>query len=156
MVLDWHTRGAIQVWGGDLVQHCGRTETSIRSSGTNLTDLKTAWWYYGQNLDVRSGQTWDALMHCLMVEGRAIVLQGDYGVFTVGDSCQPDFVDNHAISVYPYQVDGRVMVGDPLCQKFRGVPIAHLQAYAEAFGAAVYGAQSPQPILFAVSRPWTP
>lgn len=155
MVLDWHTRGAIQVWGGDLVQWCGRSEASIRNSGTNLGDVRVAWLHWNQHLDIRSGQTWADLYQCLL-EGRAVILQGDYGVFNLAVRCQDNFEGNHAISVYPYKISDRLLVGDPLCSGFHGVKISDLQDYAETLGAAVYGTHSPQPILFAVSRPWTP
>lgn len=155
MVLDWHTRGAIQVWGGELVQHCGRSVDSIIGSGTNLGDLKTAWAYYGQYLDIRSGGTWTDLIACLS-EGRAVVIQGDYGYLPDTEKCQVTFEGNHAISLYPYAYSGRILTGDPLCNAFKGRKETSLQTYAEALGAAVYGTHSPQPILFAVSRPWTP
>ena len=29
MVLEWHTRGAISVWGGQLIPWCGKTEAQI-------------------------------------------------------------------------------------------------------------------------------
>jgi len=156
MVLDWHTRGALQLWGGDLVQHCGRSISSIlESGGTNLGDLQQAWAYYGQYLSIRSGETWADLLDCL-AEGRAVVLQGDYDQFTLNERCQTSLVSNHAISVYPYQSDGRLLVGDPICHDFKGFKETSLIAYAEDLGVQVYGVTSPQKILFAVSRRWTP
>lgn len=155
MVLDWHTRGAVKVWGGELIPWSGRTEASIRATGSNLTDVQRAWRHWGQYLDIRSGQTWADLVACL-TEGRAVILQGDYGAFSLAERCQDNFEENHAISVYPYQVSDRILVGDPLCHTFLGVRAASLQSYAETLGAVVYGATSPQRILFAVSRPWTP
>lgn len=155
MVLDWHTRGAVKVWGGELIPWTGRSEASIYGSGSNLGDAQQAWMHWGQHLDIRSGQTWNDLMEALS-EGRAVILQGDYGEFSLNERCQDDFVDNHAISVYPYQQSGRLLVGDPICHDFKGFLESSLQAYAEALGQAVYGTTSPQKILFAVSRPWAP
>ena len=161
MVLDWHTRGAIQVWGGELIPWCGKSEEAIAGlvsgvpAGTGLDNARLAWAHWAQVLDVRSGQTWDDLMVALG-QGRAIILEGDYGLFPAGESCQPGFVDNHSISLYPYLQGGRIMVGDPICTTFKGRKISTLQAYAEAYGASIFGTQSPQPIFFAVSRPWTP
>lgn len=155
MVLDWHTRGAVKVWGGELIPWCGRTESQIVGVGTNLSNAAQAWTHWGQILDIRSGQTWSDLMACLS-EGRAVVLQGDYGEFSLAERCQDNFVDNHAISVYPYQNADRLLVGDPICLDFKGFMESSLQAYAEALGAATFGVMSPQKILFAVSRPWTP
>ncbi|HET7713728.1 MAG TPA: hypothetical protein VFK94_05640, partial [Patescibacteria group bacterium] len=155
MVLDWHTRGAISVWGGELIPWCGKTEAQIAASGSNLDNARQAWLHWSQYLEVRSGGSWANLMTALS-EGRAVILQGDYGVFTNAIKCQANFEDNHAISVYPYQIADRLLVGDPLCSNFYGVPISALQDYAETLGAAVYGVTSPQKILFAVSRPWVP
>lgn len=146
MVLDWHTRGAISIWGGELIPWCGRSPSDIAAHGTNLGNVKQAWRHFGQTLDVRSGGGWSGVMAAL-AEGRAVILQGDYGEFPLSVRCQRNFEDNHAISVYPYQVGDRLLVGDPLCSTFHGVKISTLQAYAEALSPGV---------LFAVSRPWTP
>lgn len=156
MVLDWHTRGAVKVWGGELIPWCGRTEAEILAhGGTNLGNARQAWLHWGQHLDVRSGETWDDLMACL-AQGRAVILQGDYGIFNLAERCQDSFVGGHAISIYPYQTSNRLLVGDPICHNFKSFKISSLQAYAEAFGVEVFGVTSPQKILFAVSRPWVP
>lgn len=162
MVLEWHTRGAVAVWGGELIPYCGKTEFEISGGtghpGTSLDNARKAWLHWSQILDVRSGQTWSDLIFALQ-QGRAVILQGDYGVFTNAVKCQDNFEDNHAISVYPYQVGDYLLVGDPLCSDFHGVKISALRAYAEALGVAVFGAASPpseQKILFAVSRTWSP
>lgn len=148
MVLDWHTRGAVSVWGGELIPYCGKTEAQIRGTGSNLGNARRAWLHWNQNLSVRSGQTFDDMLACL-AEGRAVILQGDYGVFNLAERCQDSFEGNHAISVYPYQVGDRILVGDPLCSDFRGIRVSTLRAYAEALTGG-------SGILFAVSRPWTP
>lgn len=159
MVLDWQTRGAVSVWGGELIPWCGKSEADIRgasgSAGTSLGNVRQAWLHYGQNLLIHSGGTFASMMQAL-AEGRAVILQGDYGVLNLAERCQDNFEGNHAMSVYPYQVGDRLLRGDPLCSGFNEIRISTLQAYAEAFGRAVFGVSSPQKILFAVSRPWTP
>lgn len=155
MVLSWHTRGAIDVWGGEFIPWTGRSEASIWASGTSLVDLHNAWLHYGQWLEVRSGQTWAHFLAAI-TEGRAVVLQGDYGEFTLAERCQDDFEEGHAVAVFPYVAGTTLLVGDPLCPGYTGLEIDSLQAYAEALGVAVYGVTTPQKILFAVSRPWVP
>lgn len=153
MVLEWHTRGAIAVWGGELIPYCGKTEAQIAATGSNLTNADEAWAHYGQDLSVRSGQTFDDFLACL-AQGRAAILQGDYSVLTNAEKCQDSFDGFHAISAYPYMVSDRILVGDPLCSNFTGLRVATLRAYAEALGVAEFGVTSPQKILFAVSRTW--
>lgn len=155
MVLDWHTRGAISVWGGQLIPWCGKTEAQIAATGSNLGNARQAWLHYSQTLDNRSGQTWNDFIACL-TEGRAAILQGDYGVLANSEKCQISFEDNHAVAVFPYEVSGLLLTGDPLCRGYHGRARTSLKAYAEAFGVMVYGVTSPQKILFAVSRPWVP
>lgn len=155
MVLDWHTRGAVSVWGGELIPFSGRTEASIVGNGTNLGDVRQAWSHYGQNLEIRSGGTWSSFLQAIS-QGRAVILQGDYGEFTLAERCQDSLVTGHAAAVFPYQSADRLLVGDPVCGGYKAYKISSLQAYAEALGVAVYGVTSPQKILFAVSRPWVP
>lgn len=155
MLLDWHTRGAVQVWGGELIPYTGRSEASIYGSGANLGDLRQAWLHWNQTLSVRSGQTFADLLIALH-EGRGAVLQGDYDQFDLAERCQDTFLGDHAILLLPYENSGRILCGDPLCTTFHGIRESTLQRYAEDFGAAILGASSPQRILFAVSRPWTP
>jgi hypothetical protein len=87
-------------------------------------------------------------------EGRAVILQGDYGELPSYVSCQVGFEDNHAVVLLPFISSGRIMVGDPLCTTWHGWEEEDLQAYAEGLGVQVYGITSPQKILFAVSSPW--
>lgn len=155
MLLDWHTRGAVQVWGGELIPWTGSPASSIYGSGANLDELRRSWLHWNQNLSVRSGQTWNDLINCLE-EGRGAVIQGDYDEFNLAERCQNDFLGDHAILMLPYQQADRILCGDPLCNDFRGIARSTLQAYVENFGRAVFGVTSPQRILFAVSRPWTP
>lgn len=155
MVLDWHTRGAVQVWGGELIPWVPGGEGGIYGSGASLSDARAAWAHYGQTLSVRSGQTWNDLLQCLS-DGRAVILQGDYEEFNLAERCQDSFLGDHAIAVFPYSSGTKILCGDPLCNGYRGIEASTLKDYAENFGRAVFGTSSPQPILFAVSRPWTP
>jgi len=157
MALDWQTRGATQVWGGELIPWCGKSEADIGgasgSPGTSLDNVRQAWRHWNQVLGVRSGQTWAQVLSALG-EGRAVILQGDYGELPTYVKCQANFEDNHAIILLPSQVSGRIIVGDPLCTTWHGWDVADLQTYAEEFGEQVFGVTSPQKILFAVSSPW--
>jgi hypothetical protein len=154
MALDWHTRGAVQVWGGELIPWCGRTEAEIIAApGTNLGNAAQAWTHWGQYLSIRSGQTFDNLLAALR-EGRAIVLAGDYDQFSLAERCQDSFLGNHGILVLPYYSDGRWVVGDPLCSNFKTIAETSLKDYAEDFGIQVYGATYPQKIAFAATRAW--
>lgn len=153
MALDWQTRGAVQVWGGELIPWSGKTEAEIYGSGSNLGDVRKAWTHWNQSLSVRSGQTWTHLMAALG-EGRAVILQGDYGELPSYVSCQSGFEANHAVLLLPVQESGRILIGDPLCTTWHGWDVADTQAYAEAFGVQVYGVTVPQKILFAVTSPW--
>lgn len=148
MLLDWQTRGAVQVWGGDLIPYCGKTASELLAQGSNLGNVQQAWRHWSQYLDNRTGSTYAAMIACLQ-EGRALILQGDYGIFNLAERCQDSFTGGHAVTVYPYQKDGYILVGDPLCSGFHGIKSTSLQAYAEAFSGG-------SGIFFAVSRPWTP
>lgn len=158
MALDWHTRNAVQVWGGELIPWCGKSEAEIiygPDQGTSLSNAAQAWLHWGQYLESRSGQTWNDLLDCLD-QGRAVILQGDYGEFSSAEKCS-GFSGNHAILVLPDKTTGTedyYAVGDPLCSAFKGIAMTSLRAYAEVFGAAVRGSSSPQQIMFAVTRPW--
>jgi len=154
MVLNWHTRGAVDVWGGELIPWCGKSEAAINGQGANLTNMKQAWQHWNQHLELRGGQYFSDLIVALS-EGRAVILDGIYAVLPNDETCS-GFSGSHGISVYPYQVGDRLLVGDPLCHDFKGIKRSSLQAYAEAFGEDIYGIHSPQPIYFAVSGPWVP
>lgn len=153
MVLDWHTHGGVQVWGGELVPWCGRSEDVIRANGTSLVNAQQAWAHWGQYLDIRAGEDWTRLV-AYLAQGRAVILGGEY--IDLGIYRCDDFTGGHAIAVLPYtNASGSMMTGDPLCGGFHFIPPGVLQAFAEAQGVAFYGVRSPQPIYFAVSRPWT-
>lgn len=137
MVLDYHTRGSLQLWGGELERHQNQ-----HTGGTDLNDLALAWSYYHQVLTIQSGFGWVAVKKAL-AEGRAVVLQGDYDRFTGANSCQKGFGDPHAIALIPSDT-AWALVGDPLCKAFKVIPETTVRAYAEKLNSRVY---------FAVSRP---
>lgn len=135
MALDYHTRGQIQVWGGDLEKH-----QNDHVGGTDLNDLKIAWAYYGQVMTPGTGG-WAGVTSAL-AQGKAVVLAGDYDQLT-NYSCQLGFDDDHAIVLIP-STDNQYgfVVGDPLCRNFKTIPASVIKAYAEKFSASVYFATS--------------
>lgn len=72
MALDFHTRGAKRLWGGDMRHHQGDL-----SGGTDLGDLAQAWSHVGSgfHLTILSGQGWDTLIK-YHDAGHGIVCQG--------------------------------------------------------------------------------
>ncbi len=144
MALDYHTRGAVQPWGGQLEKLQDDHE-----GGTDLYDLATAWRRYGLALDppqdytleIRSGKGW-ANLKAALAEGRFVVLQGDYDRFTGAASCQAGFVDPHAIGLAP-TTTAWALVADPLCPGYKVIDEGTVRAYAEKFYSGV---------RFAVSR----
>lgn len=148
MMLDFHTQGKVQKWGGELRKLSGDT-----SGGTNLDNLKTAWTKLGYTFIDRRGSTWAQVLADLK-NGRGVVLQGDYDVLLGSHSCQSSFDGDHAVYANPeINADG-IVVGDPLCGAFKRIPVSVLKAYTEKLGRRVYGTTSPQKILFGVSRAW--
>lgn len=137
MVLDYHTLGGLQLWGGELERHQNQ-----HTGGTDLNDLALAWAYYGQVLTIQSGYGWAGVRRALG-EGRAVVLQGDYDRFTGANSCQKGFADPHAIALLPSDTAWAI-VGDPLCSGFKVIAEGTVRAYAEKLAPRVH---------FAVSRP---
>jgi hypothetical protein len=158
MALDWQTRGAVQVWGGELVPWCGRSTAEIQGlsgpdEGTTLNNLAQAWSHWNQYLEIRTGESWNDLVACLN-QGRVVILDGLYSAFSAEEKAQAGYNGGHAIIVLPYTDGTNWTVGDPLRHEFVGLKSTSLQAYAEVMGAAAIGSSSPQRILFAVTRPW--
>lgn len=148
MMLDFHTQGKVQKWGGELRKLSGDT-----SGGTNLDNLKTAWGKLGYTFIDRRGYSWGQAMADLK-NGRGLVLQGDYDVLLGGHSCQATFDGDHAIYANPEINSDGIVIGDPLCGKFKRIPVSVLKAYTEKLGRRVYGTTSPQKILYGASRAW--
>jgi hypothetical protein len=151
MALDYHTHGAIQVWGGELLAKTGLSDAAIRD-GTNFDDLKKAWFAYGRSLIDRRGSPWTEFLQRLQ-EGRAVILQGDYDQFTLASRCQDNFLGNHAILVLPEKSGGSWLVGDPLCSDFKFVPEYELFSYATKLSLSIFGQRSIQPLYFAITDP---
>jgi hypothetical protein len=146
MALDFHTRGQIQVWGGQLRKH-----QSDQEGGTDIGDVRVAWAKYDQVLTDRRGRNWAQLLEDLK-DGRGIILQGDYDVLTGSDTCMGSFNDDHAIYLNPEFFDGgkEVAVADPLCKGFKRIKLSTLRAYAEKLGTRVYGRKGP--ILYGATK----
>lgn len=149
MLLDFHTQGNVQKWGGEL-----RRLQSDQVGGTDIGDLKVAWYRLGFTLNDRRGRTWADVIVDLK-SGRGVVLTGDYDVLLGRHSCQGTFNGNHAVYLNPnsFNTDG-IVVGDPLCNAYKRIPISALKAYSEKLGRSVYGSTTPQKIMYATSRAW--
>ena len=151
MALDFHTQGKVQKWGGELRK--AYDPLGKDPDGTNLDNVVTAWKKFGYTFVKRSGKTWADCIADLK-NGKGVVLQGDYDVFTGADTCQGSFNGNHAIYLNPEFFDGgtTIAVADPLCGGFKRIKVTALKAYAEKLGTAVYGKKGP--ILYGVTRAW--
>lgn len=149
MALDFHTQGKVQMWGGELRKVYD--PTGADKDGTNIGNVKTAWSKLGYTILDRRGKTWnDAIVD--LKNGRGIILQGDYDVFTGSDTCQATFDGDHAIYVSPeFLAEGTLAVADPLCGGYKRITIAKLKAYAEKLGKRTYGDNR---ILYAATRAW--
>jgi hypothetical protein len=136
MLLDFHTRGAKRLWGGDFRHHQGDL-----SGGTDLGDLKQAWAHVGSgyHLDVRSGQGWDEVIKC-HDEGRAIVLQGTGNCPGVGT-----YTGGHAAIWCPDDA-----WGDPLTNRWQTV---RKDSNLDRASIHAWAARLNPRIQFAVSRP---
>ena len=129
MALDYHTRGRLQVWGGDL-----RHRQMDLEGGTDLRDLRTAWGSYGETLDIRTGQGWAGVLAAL-TEGRGVLLCGDSG--ELDGSCAEIQDVEHGIFVHPDRdAAGRYRYGDPWCALpgWKWATPAALKLYATPLG----------------------
>jgi hypothetical protein len=154
MALEWHTHGAVNVWGGELVPYCGRDPSLIAIEGTNLDNVRQAWTHWGQTFEIRAGNPWTDVINQLH-QAKAVVIGGDYGSMPTAYKCDVSYNGNHAIILLPYFSGDNILVGDPICFNFKWVPASAIQTYAEAQGIAIWGHTSPQKVYFGVSRPWT-
>lgn len=115
MALDYHTRGAKRLWGGQL-----RHRQSDLTGGTDLDDLQRAWSSLGYTLAIWSGRGWDDLMAAHRV-GRAIVCQG------IGDTPgSGTYKGGHAGILLPDRA-----WGDPLATRWQSVPLADIRRWME-------------------------
>jgi hypothetical protein len=151
MALDFHTLGRVKLWGGQLVQHCGRSYSDIAAHGTNLNNLQTAWKYYGYTLTIKSGHTWADLLADLKA-GHGVVLQGDYDQLSYGAKCQKNFYGAHGIYLNPEFYGTAILMMDPLCGSPKWVSNAELRNFAEKFGRLVFPySQNYQKICYAIT-----
>lgn len=168
MALDFHTLGKLQLWGGNLAVHCGKTYAYIAAHGTSLPDIQKAWSYYGYTLVNKTRHTFKDMMADLQ-SGRGVILQGDYDQFSYETKCQKNFLGNHGIylnpefgtkptTANPEFLGVTVLMMDPLCGAPKYVPATELRKFAEKFARPILGTQSPQQILYAVTaaHPSTP
>ena len=140
MALDYHTRGRLQVWGGNL-----RHRQTDQVKGTDLNDLRTAWASYGETLDIRTGKGWAGVIAAL-AEGRCVLLAGDSG--DLDGSCAEVQDTAHGIIVHPDRdTAGHYRYGDPWCSLpgWKWATAAALRLYATPLGVqfAVTAAQEP-------------
>lgn len=134
MVLDFHTEGAVDVWGGDLRHAPSQPD---QAGGTDLWDVQKAWGDFGQYLDIRSGAGWQACLRDLD-DGCAILLTGTGNV-----PGSATFDGGHAIAVLPERhSDGRQLQADPLCTGPEWVERDALRAWAERYDPDVNYARS--------------
>ncbi len=151
MAIDWHTKGGIDIWGGDLIPWAGRSEGEI-ILGAILDDVDNAWIHFGQNLRVRTGTPWDSVREAF-IEGRAVVIAGD--VSALSSQYQHGAVEvGHGMVILPHRRDEEVLVGNPHHIGYELVPESEIQSYAEAFGLAELGMSTPQLLVWGQTKAW--
>ncbi|MFL5750972.1 MAG: hypothetical protein ACJ767_10190 [Chloroflexota bacterium] len=154
MALDYQTRGAVRLSGGQMLKHSGLKDADITDNGTNLRDLERAWKGVSEKLKIPSIKLqvrqngFDDVLKALAA-GRAVVLQGDYRRLGRANRCQEiPVVKGHALVLLPERSGNKILVGDPLCRAFKFIPQSDLEAFAHALGskAHVFHANSQVPI----------
>lgn len=125
--LEAHTKGKVNVLGGDLRHH-----QSDQTGGTDLADLRQAWAAYKQLLAVRSGSGWAGVKSAI-AEGRGVVLQGDSEAFAE-NTCSGKYDGDHAIYISPVSrsVGGTLQwrINDSICPTSRWESAGRIKAYA--------------------------
>jgi hypothetical protein len=129
MGLDYHTKGGIKVWGGQLAKKPG---VDPRDGG-NLQELAKAWAAYGQNLNIKTGEPFSALVNFLKA-GHGAVVQGDYDQLSLATKCQDSFDGDHAVYINPEFSGTKVLMGDPLCKSWKWIELSELRRYMEKLG----------------------
>jgi len=124
----YQTHGDRLPWGGTLRHHQSDLE-----GGTDLYDLRDAWAAMGEELKVRSGAGWSALVDAHGA-GRAIVVQGTGQVPGAGD-----FDGGHAcsIGVETRSSDGAWLFGDPLCTDWQWIAPGSIRTWAERWQSSI-------------------
>ena len=138
VALAYQTAGRLALWGGDLRHAQGDLE-----GGTDLYDLRDAWAEYGEELKVKSGAGWSAVVDAHEA-GRAIVCQGTGNVPGSGT-----FDGGHACCIGPETraSDGAWLWGDPTVTDWQWVGAGKIRDYLEAWQSSC---------AFAVSSPVAP
>ncbi len=138
MVLDFHTLGEVQVWGGDLRHAPSQPD---RDGGTDLWDVEKAWGDYEADLIIRTGAGWDGVRQD-QDNGCALILTGSGNVPGAAT-----FDGGHAICILP-EVDssGRWLQGDPLCSGWEWVSESALRTWAQHLEPSInYARSMPHP-----------
>lgn len=120
-------RGDLAPWGGDM-----RHRQGDLSGGTDLYDLRDAWAEYGEELKIKSGSGWAALVDAHGA-GRAVVVQGTGNV-----PGSESFDGGHACAIAPEtHSDGRWLFGDPLASGWQWVKPADIRSWAERWQSSI-------------------
>lgn len=133
VALAYETRGELTPWGGRL-----RHEQGDLEGGTDLYDLRDAWRALGEELVIRSGAGWAALVDAHEA-GKAIVIQGEgdcpgSGTFTGGHAC--------AIGTETRSSDGAWLWGDPVVSGWQWAMPGPIKAWAERWQTSIAFATS--------------
>ena len=128
-------RGALAPWGGDLRHRQGDLE-----GGTDLYDVRDAWRTYGEDLVIKSGQGWSAVVTAHN-DGRAVVIQGTGNV-----PGSESYDGGHACCIGPETAsNGEWLWGDPLASGWQWVPPSKIRSWAEAWQSSIAFAVGEKP-----------
>lgn len=138
IAIDRATLGGCMVTGKYIRAHSDEPNPDPGSPGLNIGQVCDV----AQDMGVRiiaEHSTTFAKPLARLAENRGIVLAGDYdqmGAF----SCQANFLKLHAIYVNNLNTPKTsLLVYDPLCQKYRYIPIDVIERYAEKYATQAGG-----------------
>jgi hypothetical protein len=121
------TRGELVPWGGRL-----RHEQGDLDGGTDLYDLRAAFAALGEELTIRSGAGWGAVVDAHEA-GRAIVIQGEGDTPGAGD-----FTGGHACAIgIETASDGRWLFGDPVVSDWQWIQPSAIRTWAERWQSSI-------------------
>jgi hypothetical protein len=121
------TGGEIAPWGGDL-----RHRQGDLSGGTDLGDLRDAFRAYGEELTIRSGGGWSAVV-ADHDAGYPIVMQGSGNV-----PGSATFDGGHACAISPEpKGDGQWLFGDPLASGWQWVEPSAIKTWAQHWQSSI-------------------
>lgn len=111
--------------------------------GIGWDDVSTAWLnLYGEPLNVPYGADWNDVIYWLK-QGRAVGVQGNYGLVPYSYQCQKGGQFDHAFALAGYRAsDGRVLFYDPLCKRASWVPQYVIRPAAERLAIVQRGDKS--------------